>query len=91
MSGAQTITGLEGDITADELASVIESLDPREQIVLSLRFPPPGQRRPTLAEVSALAGWRLTRESIRRIEAAGLRRARRRAGLMRQVAMRATP
>jgi RNA polymerase primary sigma factor len=60
---------------ADESVGVlIESLDPREQLVLTLRFGLKGSEQQTLVQVSKVLG--VSKERVRQIEARALRKLR---------------
>jgi RNA polymerase primary sigma factor len=61
-------------IIHDQLAAVLESLNPRERRVLDLRYGLENDRRYTLDEIGAELG--VTRERIRQIEAKALRKLR---------------
>jgi RNA polymerase primary sigma factor len=61
-------------IIRDQVAEVLESLNPRERRVLDLRYGLENDRRYTLDEIGAELG--VTRERIRQIEAKALRKLR---------------
>ncbi len=63
------------DTDSDEFVGVlIESLDPREQLILTLRFGLKGKEQQTLVQVSKLLG--VSKERVRQLEARALRKLR---------------
>ena len=64
----------EAEDTSESAGVLIEHLDPRDQLVLTLRFGLKGSEQQTLVQVSKLLG--VSKERVRQIEARALRRLR---------------